>query len=419
MEEKQMKKEGSWLGVFATRQFWAFFGSGLIVSVAYIDPGNWATGIVAGSSFDFALLWVVWLASGMAMLFQYLSGKVGVAGYSIAELVKSRWKNKKLVFMYWFLAELAILGTDLAEFLGIVVALNLLFGIPLIIGAFISILDVLLLLFLTRKSFRTLEYAFILFVSAIGLAYVYEILITRPPIIPILYGSLLPMLNQNTVFIAVGIIGATIMPHALFVHSWLTKNKTEGRANPKSKWQLLRYHKADTLFSLLIAGLINAAILIMAATAFYGIGIANVTIQEAYQTLAPLFGTAASVVFAVGLLVAGIAASITGTLAGQSIMDTLTNFRITPIARRLITRGINLVPILVAITLGVNPFNILVYSQVLLCFLIPLPLIPLVYYSSKKEIMGELVNTKTTMVVATIFTGIILVLNVYLIFISL
>jgi manganese transport protein len=419
MEEKLTNKGGSWLGVFATRQFWAFFGSGLIVSVAYIDPGNWATGIVAGSSFDFALLWVVWLASGMAMLFQYLSGKIGVAGYSIAELVKLRWKNERLVFLYWLLSELAILGTDLAEFLGIVVALNLLFGIPLIVGAFISILDVLLLLFLTRKSFRTLEYAFVLFVSAIGLAYVYEILIVRPPIAPIFYGSILPILHQNMVFIAVGIIGATIMPHALFVHSWLTKNKVKSQKKTTSRWQLLKYHKADTIFSLAVAGIINAAILIMAARAFYGIGIANVTIQQAYQTLTPLFGVAASVVFAIGLLIAGIAASITGTLAGQSIMDTLTSFRISLTTRRFITRGINLVPILVAVILKINPLNILVYSQVLLGFLIPLPLIPLVYYSSKREIMGDLANTKVTIVVATIFTMLILVLNFYLIYVSL
>lgn len=419
MEEKQTKKVGSWLGAFATKQFWVFFGSGLIVSVAYIDPGNWATGLVAGSSFDFALLWVVWLASGMAMLFQYLSGKIGVAGYSVAELVKLRWRNKNLILLYWFLSEIAILATDLAEFLGIVVALNLLFGIPLIIGAFISMLDVLLLLFLARKSFRKLEYAFVLFVSTIGLAYVYELLIVKPTVFPILYGSLVPILNQNMVFIAVGIIGATIMPHALFVHSWLTKNKTKKHGKTMSRWQMLRYHKADTIFSLVIAGLINAAIVILAATVFYGVtGIANVTIQEAYQTLAPLFGVAASVVFGLGLLVAGIAASITGTIAGQSIMDALTGFRISPTTRRLITRGINLVPILIAISLKINPFDILVYSQIALSFLIPLPLIPLVYYSSKKEIMGDLTNAKITTIVAAVFTGLILVFNIYLIFVS-
>ncbi len=413
--EGEEKRESHWLKVFLTPQFWAFFGSGLIVSVAYIDPGNWGTAIVAGSTYDFTLLWVVWLASGMAMLFQYLSGKVGVAGYSLAELIKLRWKSKRLVFLYWLLAEFSIIGTDVAEFLGIVVALNLLFGIPLVIGAFLSIADVLLLLFLTRKSFRRLEYAFILFVASIGIAYVYELLVVKPPIYPIIYGSILPILNQNMVLIAVGIIGATIMPHALFIHSWLTKNKANGQKKAKNRRQLLKYHKADTIFSLLIAGLINAAILIMAAKAFYDNGVLNVTIQQAYQTLSPLFGVAAAVVFATGFLIAGVAASITGTLAGQSIMEALTDFKISATTRRLITRGINLVPILAAIILGINPLDILVYSQVLLSFLIPLPLIPLVYYTARRDIMGDLVNRRITTIVACAFTLLILAFNVYLI----
>src|SRR3989344_1324788 len=185
--------------IFSDPKFWAFFGTGLIVSVAYMDPGNWGTSIAAGSVYNYSLLWAIWLASGMAMLFHYLSGKMGIAGYSLAEVIHLRWKNKKLVLAYWLLAEAAILATDLAEFLGIVVALNLLFGVPMLLGAFIAILDVLLLLFLASKSFRAIEYAFILFVSTIGIGYVYEIFITKPDLSSILVHSVVPVLSPAMV----------------------------------------------------------------------------------------------------------------------------------------------------------------------------------------------------------------------------
>lgn len=400
---------------FNAKQFWIFFGSALIVSVAYMDPGNFGTAISAGSSFNYALLWVVWLSSGIAMLFQYLSGKMGVAGFSLAEVIKIRWK-KGHVLLYWLLAEFSILATDVAEFLGIVVALNLLFGVPLLIAAFVSVLDVLLLLLLTRKTFRTMEYAFILFVSVIGIGYIYELFITKPDISPIIIHSVIPVLNQNMILFAVGLIGATVMPHALFVHSWLVKNKARDKKHKINKDKMQRFHLIDTIISLLIAALINAAILIMAAKAFYGSGLQIATISQAYKTLTPLFGTLASIVFAIALLSSGISSSITGTLAGQSIMESLTDFKISPTVRRLITRFINLMPIVVAILLNIDPLTVLVYSQVVLSFLIPLPLIPLIYYSSKREIMHNLTNRKITTYVASAFALIILFLNVYLIY---
>ena len=418
---EKLKSGNDWIRLLGTRQFWSFFGSALIVSVAYIDPGNWGTDISAGASFNYGLLWVVWLSSAFGMLFQYLSGKMGIAGVSLAEVIKLKWKNNFHVFIYWLLSEIAILATDLAEFLGIVVALKLLFGIPLMIGAFIAILDVLLLLFLTRKSFRTLEYAFILFVSVIGIGYIYELAITHPDLIAIITSSVTPVLNQNMIIIAVGIIGATVMPHALFVHSWLMKNKmlerNKGGSTKKiDKGTALKLHTLDTVISLFIAGLINAAILIMAAAAFYSNGIQVATINEAYKTLTPLFGQLASIIFAVALLSAGISSSITGTLAGQSIMESLTNFKISPLVRRLITRVINLIPIMAAILLNIEPLNILVYSQVALSLLIPLPLIPLIYYTSKKEVMGKLVNSKLTITVASIFAFIVLAFDMYFLY---
>ncbi|MBI2542304.1 Nramp family divalent metal transporter [Candidatus Woesearchaeota archaeon] len=401
--------------IFSDRKLLAFMGSGLIVSVAYMDPGNWGTDISGGASFNYDLLWVVWLASGMAMLFQYLSGKLGIAGYSLPELVKEKLKKKWMVLLYWILAEIAILATDLAEFLGIVVALNLLFGIPLLFGAFVAVADVLIILLLTQKKFRALEQSFIIFVSVIGIGYIYELFITKPDISSVVLHSVKPILTKESALIAVGIIGATVMPHALFVHSWLIKNKIIS-ANFGSRLKALKYHLIDNVASLTIAGFINAAIMIMSAAAFYNSGIKVATLDQAYTTLIPLFGNFAAIVFALALLSAGISSSVTGTLAGQSVMDGLTGFRIPLWIRRVITRLINLIPVMVAILLGIEPLRILILSQVALSLLIPLPLIPLIIYTSNKKIMKELVNKKITTVFAVIFTALILGFNGYLLY---
>ncbi len=409
-----LQKLVSYFKIFSDRKLLAFMGSGLIVSVAYMDPGNWGTDIAGGASFNYDLLWVVWLASGMAMLFQYLSGKLGIAGYSLPELVKEKLKKRWLVWSYWILAEIAILATDLAEFLGIVVALNLLFGIPLLWGTYIAVADVLLILLLTQKKFRTLEQSFIIFVSIIGLGYVYELLITKPDMQSILVHSVKPILTSESALIAVGIIGATVMPHALFVHSWLIKNKIIGN-HFGSKSKILKYHLIDNVVSLTVAGFINAAIIIMSAAAFYQV--ANVaTLDQAYTTLIPLFGKFAAIVFALALLSAGISSSVTGTLAGQSVMDGLTGFRISLWVRRLITRFINVIPVTIAVLLGIEPLRILVLSQVALSLLIPLPLIPLIFYTSNKGIMKELVNKKITTIFAIIFALVILGFNGYLLY---
>ncbi len=373
-----------------------------------MDPGNWGTSISGGANFKYELLWVVWMASGMAMLFQYLSGKMGLAGVSLAEVIKKRWK-KEHAFIYWILAEIAVLATDLAEFLGIVVALNLLFGIPMLLGTIIAILDVVLILILTQKSFRALEYAFVIFVGIIGISYVYELAITQPQWEEIAINSITPSLREETIAIAVGIIGATVMPHALFVHSWLLKRK---KNHTKA---LLKYHLVEDVASLFLAGLINAAILIMAAAAFYGKA-EVASIEGAYKTLTPLYGSVASLVFGIALLSAGISSSITGMLAGQSIMEALTDFQLPLWLRRIITRVINAIPLLIAIIIGLEPLDVLVYSQILLSLLIPLPLLPLIYYTTKKEIMGELVNRKITTAIATFFAIIILIFNTYLLY---
>ncbi len=402
--------------VIFDKKFWLFFGTGLIVSVAYMDPGNWGTSISAGATYNYDLLWIVWLSSGMAMLFQYLSGKMGIVGYSLAEVVKHKWKDKRLVFLYWLLSEIAIIATDLAEFLGIVVALNLLFGIPYLEGMIFAMFDVLLLLYLSNKNFKLLEYAFILFVGAIGLGYVYELFITHPSLHEIAVHSVTPILTPAMMLVAVGIIGATVMPHALFVHSWLLKNKLKEYGNALSKKDALRFHKVDNILSLIVAGFINAAILIMAAAAFHANGVNVATIDDAYKTLTPLFGQLASTVFAIALLSAGISSSITGTLAGQSIMESLTDFKLSATIRRIITRVVNIIPLLIAILLNIEPLQILVYSQVVLSLMIPLPLIPLIYYTADKKLMGEFVNKNITTIVAGLFALVILAFNIYLLY---
>jgi len=399
---------------FFDKRLWLFMGSGLLVSVAYMDPGNWGTNIGGGSSFNYNLLWVIWMASGMAMLFQYLSGKIGIAGYSLPELIKLKFKSRAAVLCYWILAEIAILATDLAEFLGIVVALNLLFGIPLLWGTYIAVADVLIILFLARKKFRALEQAFIGLVGIIGLAFVYEVIIAKPDIPAILLHSVKPMINKESALVAVGMIGATVMPHALFVHSWLIKNKVIA-SNFTDKFQTLRFHVIDNVASLTIAGFVNAAMLVMAAAAFYQAG-EVATLTQAHKTLIPLFGEFSAFVFALALLSAGISSSVTGTLAGQAIMDGLTGFKINLWVRRLITRFINVIPLTLALLLGIEPLNILIYSQVALSLLIPLPLIPIILFTSNKEIMKELVNKKITTAFAIVFGIIILAFNAYLLY---
>ncbi|HZE78532.1 MAG TPA: Nramp family divalent metal transporter [Nitrososphaeraceae archaeon] len=393
-----------------------YTGPALIVSMAYMDPGNYGTDIQAGASLNYDLLWVVWLSSGMAMLLQYLSGKIGIAtGLSLPEIIREKLRKKAYVISYWLAAELAAAATDLAEYLGTVIALNLLFGIPMIYAAIFGALDVIIILTLaTQRRFHIIERLFAIFVSVIGFGYLYEIFITKPDPSAILYHSFVPSLGSPTaVLLAVGVIGATVMPHALFVHSWLTKNKTQNKPLEQRR-KMRKLHLIENIVLLTIAGMINAAIMIMAAAAFNPNNPNVASISDAYKTLLPLFGTLAGVVFLVTLLASGIASSVTGTLAGQAIMEGLLGKKINIWLRRFITRFINVIPTTIAILLGLDPLNILVYSQVILSLMIPLPMIPLVLLSRNKTIMGEFVNRKITTAIAIVFVGIILMFNSYL-----
>ena len=382
-----------------------------------MDPGNYGTDIQAGASLNYSLLWVVWLSSGMAMLLQYLSGKVGIAtGLSLPEIIREKLKKrKKYLISYWLAAETAVAATDLAEYLGTVIALNLLFGIPMIYAAIFGALDVIIILMLaTQQRFHIIERLFVLFVSIIGFGYLYEIIIINPDPSAILYHSFVPSLsNNNAIILAVGVIGATVMPHALFVHSWLTKNKAQNKSLEERR-KIRKLHLLENVVLLTIAGVINAAIMIMAAAAFHSDSPNVTSISEAYKTLVPLFGTTAGIVFLITLLSSGIASSVTGTLAGQAIMEGLLGKKVNVWLRRFVTRFINVIPTTIAILLGLDPLNILVYSQVVLSLMIPLPMIPLIIISTDKTLMNEFVNRKITTTVAIVFVGIILVFNSYL-----
>ena len=396
-------------------RFIAYAGPALIVSIGYMDPGNYGTDIQGGAAHGYTLLWVVWLASSMAMLLQYLSGKLGIAtGLSLPEIIRQILQKKIYIIPYWLSAEIVAATTDLAEYLGTVIALNLLFGVPLIYAAIFGALDVIIILGLTTKRFRMLEQLFLLFVSVISFGYIYEILVAKPDPAQIIYHSFVPsVINSSALLVAVGVIGATVMPHVIFLHSALTRDKVKG-STVEQRSRFRKYHLTETIIILSIAGAINAIIMIMAAVAFNPSNSNIQSISEAYKTLIPLFGLVAANIFLITLLSSGIASSIVGTLAGQVIMEGLLGKKVNVWLRRFITRFINVIPTTIAIFIGIDPLHILVYSQVALSILIPLPIIPLVILTKNKALMGQFVNRKITTAVASLFVGIIVILNAYL-----
>ena len=395
-----------------------FMGIGVVVGVAYIDPGNWGTDIAAGSKFGYSLLWVVVMSNLMGMLLQYLSSKLGiVTGRSLAENCRhnlTKWKSLSL----WGTAEIAAIATDLAEVIGAAIAINLLFGIPLIYGAIITGFDTLLILALERKGFRKLEAAIIGMVAIIGFAYVFEILLAQPDWNKIAYHAVIPefsSLGGDGLLIAVGILGATVMPHAIYLHSSIIKSRHKMMPYIKSKKQLVRFSMIDTIVALSLAGLVNGAILVVSAT-FHTHNVIIDSIDVAYRTLSPLLGNLSVYAFAIALLASGLASSVVATLSGQVIFEGFTNLKIKLWKRRIVTRLITLVPAIIAISLGVSPLSILVISQVILSIQLPFTVIPLVYFTGKKKIMGsEGVNRLPTKILALICTTVIIAMNILLI----
>ncbi|HET6487375.1 MAG TPA: Nramp family divalent metal transporter [Spirochaetia bacterium] len=400
------EKKTGWMG-----RVLPFLGPAFIACVAYIDPGNFATNVQGGSEFGLMLLWVILAANLMAMLLQSLSAKLGIAtGKNLAEQCRERLPGWLVVVM-WIVAEIAAMATDLAEFLGATLGFALLFGIPLWLGVILTAIATFVILSLERFGFRPLEAVITALVGVIAVCYVVEMGLVRPPLGQILLHSVVPQLSgTESVLLAVGIMGATVMPHVIYLHSSLTQSRIVVR-DPKRLRRLFRFEITDVVIAMGLAGIINMAMLIMASQTFHVHGMTSIaTIPDAHRTLVPLLGPAASWVFAISLLASGLSSSSVGTMAGQVIMQGFIRRRIPAWIRRLVT----MVPSVLVILLGIDPTRALVLSQVVLSFALPAPVIPLVFFTRRKDIMGVLVNKPLTTIAAGAAGIVILALNVYL-----
>jgi manganese transport protein len=403
------------------RKLFAFTGPGYLVAVGYMDPGNWATAIAGGSAFGYTLLSVVMLANVMAIILQSLSARLGIAtGRDLAQACREHY-SPAISFLLWMLAELAICATDLAEVIGTAIALNLLFDLPLTIGVMITIADVLLILSLQSRGFRYMEALIVTLMLTIGICFAVEVALSQPQWSAVMHGFVpsAEILNNPTMlYIAIGILGATVMPHNLYLHSALVQTRSF-TANETGRREALRYATFDSTFALLIALCINAAILIVAAAAFNAHGHQEIAeIQDAYKMLSPLLGVQfAGVLFAVALLASGQNATITGTLAGQIVMEGFLNIRLSPWLRRIITRLVAVVPaLIVTLYYGTSgTAKLLVLSQVILSLQLPFAVIPLVTFTGNRAKMGALVSPRWLTVVAWIMALLIVVLNLKLI----
>jgi len=393
------------------RGYLAFAGPAVVASIAYMDPGNFATNIQAGARYGYGLLWVVLLANVIAMLFQALSAKLGiVTGKNLAELCGERFPRPVALAM-WVVSEIAAMATDLAEFLGAAIGLSLLLGLPLLVGMVITGAIVYGLLMFDRFGFRPVELIITGLVGIIGLCYLIEMFIAPVDWRAAAFHTVVPQLPDATaLLLAVGIIGATVMPHAVYLHSGLTQARIPVR-NRREMRMVLRMSNTEVVVALSVAGLVNMAMVMMAASAFHA-GHSDVAeIETAYHTLAPLFGGAAAGVFLVSLLASGVSSATVGTMAGQMIMQGFVGFRIPIWVRRLVT----MLPAFVVVGMGANATQALVLSQVLLSLALPLPMIALLIFTRRKDIMGEFANSRGTQATAVVATAVVLGLNAFLI----
>lgn len=390
-----------------------FLGPAFIASVAYVDPGNFATNIQAGAKFGYLLLWVIVASNLMAMLIQALSAKLGIAtGRNLAEQCRAHFPRPVVLGM-WALMEIVAMATDLAEFLGAALGFNLLFGIPLWWGGILTAIATFLILGLERYGFRPLEAAITALVGVVAGGYLIETILDRPDWGLVLHYAVVPRFSgTESVLLAAGILGATVMPHAIFLHSALTQERIVVR-DPPQLLRLFRFEVVDVLIAMSVAGVVNAAMLIMAASTFFNRGLTDIgTIEEAHRTLQPLLGAAASWVFALSLLASGLSSAAVGTMAGQVIMQGFLHRRIPSWIRRLVT----MVPSLIVIAIGLDPTRTLVISQVILSFGLPFAIIPLIMFTRRRDMMGVLVNRRLTTTGVSIVAALIIALNVYLLY---
>lgn len=387
-----------------------FAGPAVIASIAYMDPGNFATNIQAGSRYGYTLLWVVVMANIIAMLFQALSAKLGiVTNKNLAEMCRDQFP-KPVVWGMWGVSEVAAMATDLAEFLGGALALSLLFHMPLLIGMGITAIITYALLMVEKRGFRPIELMIGGLVAVIALCYLVEMFIVPVDWAAAGLGMITPQLpDAQALTISVGIIGATVMPHAIFLHSGLTQHRTHAK-NQGERRKLLRFSNIEVVIALSIAGLVNIAMVIMASSAFHAGHSEVAEIETAYHTLTPLLGIGAAGFFLLSLIASGISSSVVGTMAGQMIMQGFVGFRIPIWLRRLVT----MVPAFIVVALGVNATDALVYSQVVLSLALPAPMIALVMFTRRRDIMGEFVNSRLTAGISILGTVVIVALNVIL-----
>ncbi|AYO57397.1 divalent metal cation transporter [Chryseobacterium sp. 6424] len=404
------------------RKLFAFAGPGLMVAVGYMDPGNWATDIAGGAQFGYTLLSVILISNLFAIVLQHLSLKLGiVAERDLAQACRDHF-DPVTNFILWVLCEIAIAACDLAEVIGAAIALNLLFGIPLTWGIVITVVDVFLILFLQAKGFRYIESIVGGLIFVILGCFIYEIILSKPDVFPILSG-LVPqkeiVTNPSMLYIAIGILGATVMPHNLYLHSSIIQTRNYERTT-EGKKEAIKFATIDSTVSLFLAFFINASILIVAAATFHTSGNTDVAdIHDAHEMLAPILGTTmASVLFAVALLASGQNSTLTGTLAGQIVMEGFLNIRLKPWLRRLITRLIAVIPALVVTIIygEKGTTDLLVLSQVILSMQLSFAVVPLVMFTGSKLKMGEFVNKRWLQILVWIVAVIIIVLNLYLLY---
>lgn len=399
------------------KNFWYYAGPAFLVGVGYMDPGNWGTDLAAGSRYGYSLLWVILLSNIAAQFLQVLAAKLGiVTGKNLAQACRDYY-SKPVSFLLWILCEIAIIACDIAEVIGAAVALNLLFHIPLTLGVAITAADVLLLLTLLHRGYRTLEAIIISLSVIIFSCFVYELFIIQPSLSAIIAGGFIPTFpDTQSLLIAIGIIGATVMPHNLYLHSALVTSRVKDSSD-EEKAQAIRYNRIDTIGALSFAFFVNAAILILAAAVFGSRGEIVEELNRGHELLSIALGTGAATIFAIALLAAGQSSTITGTLAGQIVMEGFLRLRIKPWVRRLLSRCIAIIPafFLVQQTGGSHTVELLVISQVVLSMQLPFAIFPLVMFTSDRKIMGQFANSKLTAALGYGIAATISVLNILLI----
>ncbi|GBQ09981.1 Nramp family divalent metal transporter [Acetobacter cerevisiae] len=409
-------------GASRLRRFLAFVGPGYMVSVGYMDPGNWATDLAGGAQFGFTLLSVIMLSNLMAILLQSLAARLGIAtGHDLAQACRAYFPRNVNILL-WLACEVAIIACDLAEVIGTAIALQLLFGMPLLLGACLSALDAIVLLLLMRLGFRWLEAFVMALLSLIAVCFAFQIAAAAPPVAAIMKGfipSPVILTNPQMLYVAIGIVGATVMPHNLYLHSALVQTRTYARTSAGRR-EAIRWATLDSTIALMLALFVNAGILIVAAAAFHTTGHQDVAeIDQAYKLISPLLGLGiASTLFAVALLAAGTNSTVTGTLAGQIVMEGFLHLRMAPWARRLLTRGLAILPVILVTLLwgSKGTGDLLVFSQIVLSMQLPFAVIPLVWFVSDRQKMGEFALSRPASFLSWGVAGLILILNFKLLY---